>query len=92
MIKLSVPVLRENQTPEPNQKFLRKPKHKISAPALLGLFSKHYPVNYFDLPSVEDVDSIVVQEPVTDNNSTLAQTLSDYESSDNDSSSDSDDD
>ena len=81
MVKLSVPILRQNQTPDPNTKFLRKPRHKIGPPALLGLYSKHFPVNYFDLPNVEDIDSITFQEDNIESNSSPSETLSDYESS-----------
>ena len=85
-MKLNVPVLRQNENPNPDSKFLRKPKNKISAPALLALYSKHFPVNYFDLPSVEDMDSLTFQDEATEKNSIPSENLSDYDSSGSESS------
>ena len=81
MVRLSVPILRENESPSEGQRFLRKPKQKISAPALLGLFSKHFEADYFNLPTITDIDGITFQDPVTENMSSHSETLSDYDSS-----------
>ena len=85
MVRLSVPILRENESPNEGQRFLRKPKQKISAPALLGLFSKHFEADYFNLPTITDIDGITFQDPVTDpvteNMSSHSESLSDYDSS-----------
>ena len=87
---LNVPVLREDQEPSPGMVHLRKPRYKISAPALLALYSKNFPLEYFNLPTMDDIDSITFQDPVVHTNSSnSSNTLSDYESSDE--SSDSDD-
>ena len=84
---MAVPVLRQNEQPPQNTKFLRKPKQKISAPALLALYSKHFPVDYFDLPNLEDMDSITFQDDeVTEKNTVPSESLSDYDSSGSESS------
>ena len=81
MVRLSVPVLRENESPPEGQRFLRKPRQKLSSPALLGLFSKHFESNYFNLLNITDIDGITFQDPEKETISSPSESLSDYDSS-----------
>ena len=81
MVRLSVLVLRENESPPEGQRFLRNTWQKLSSPALLGLFSKHFESNYFNLPNITDIDGMTFQDPITETISSPSESLSDYDSS-----------